>query len=193
MLNLPSSEGKKFSFDNIPTSISELCSKIAELYVQIPSIEIWHDDTIVSNLKLIEYAWESGYFATKEDALHICQQLTEMIQMVEKQVAKSSKFIHEEKWAENEGNYTLYYSEFRLASNHIFVVAGNTKMIYLTHNTFNSMTTTNTVFCNETEEWLKNLLRKSLILSGVAEKQRHTFFRKTQEKISDVVKKITIS
>ncbi len=192
MLNLPSCESKKFTFNNINPKLSELCKNIAEEYIQIPSIEIWHEDTVVSNLKIIEYAWEAGFFTSNEDALLICKQITDMLLSIEKQVEKSSKFITEEKWAVNEGNFTMYQSEFQLTNNHIFVTTGNTKTLYLTHNTFNSMATTNSIFYNETEEWLKNIMRKSLIISGVAEKQRHTFFKKARDKVTELISKISL-
>lgn len=193
MLNLPSCEEKQFSISDINPKLSELCKKISDIYIKIPSIEIWHEDTVVSNLKLIEYAWDSGFFVSKEDALIVCQQIAELLTSIKKQAEKSSKFTMENKWAENEGNYTLYQSELQLTNNHIFVTAGNTKTLYLTHNTFNSMATTNSIFYNETEEWLKNLMRKSLVISGVAEIQRHVFFKKAQEKISVIVSKISAS
>lgn len=191
VLSLPSVEGKKFSVTGIKPESAEMCKRIADTYMQIPSTEIWHQDVISSNLNLIEFGWESGMFATKEDALIICKKLSEMMDLVEKQSEKSSKFREEGKWAENEGNFTLYQSEFVLMNNHIYVTAGNTRTLYLTHNTFNSMATTNSVFCNETEEWLKNLIRKSTRISGVGEKQRHKFFRITQEKIAALVSRIS--
>ena len=184
ILNLRSVEGKKFSIAEKKPEMAAACKKIFDTYIQIPSIEIWHDDTVSSNLKLIEFAWDSGLFSSKEDALHICSQVSALLSSVEKQAEKSSKFNTEEKWAENEGNFTLYQSELLLTNNHVFVTAGTTKMLYLTHNTFNTMATTNTVFCNETDEWLKNLIRKSARISGEGEKQRHKFFKKCQEKVS---------
>lgn len=193
VLNLSSMEGKKFSVTELKPELVEMCKKISETYTHIPSTEIWHQDTVASNLNLIEFAWDSGMFASKEDALIVCKKFSEMIALVEKQAEKSSKFREEEKWAENEGNFNMYQSEFVLMNNHIFVNAGCTKTLYLTHNTFNSIATNNAVFCNETEEWLKNLIRKSTLISGVGEKQRHTFFKKAQEKVSTLVLRISES
>jgi hypothetical protein len=191
VLNLSSMEGKKFSVSAIRPEMAEMCRRISTTYMQIPSVEIWHLDTIASNLNLIEFAWESGMFASKEDALLICQKLSDILALVEKNAQKSSKFREEGKWAENEGNFTMYQSEFVLMNNHVFVTAGQAKILYLTHNTFNSMATTNSIFCEETEEWLKNLIQKSARISGEGEKQRHKFFRHSQEKISNLVSRIS--
>ena len=191
VLNLASVEGTKFTVSDIKPEMLELCKKISELYVQIPSTEIWHQDTIASNLNLIDFAWQSGLFETKEDALMICKKLSEVLTHIEKQAAKSSKFIAEEKWVQNEGNFTMFQSEFVLMNNHIFVTAGGSKFLYLTYNTFNSIVTTNAVFCDENEEWLKNIIRKSTQISGVGEKQRYQFFKISQEKISTLISRIS--
>lgn len=193
LLNIPSFDGQKFSKKEIRPELLELCKKIAETYIQIPSIEIWHEDTIHGNLKLIEYAFDSGFFHSKEDALHICTEYSDILSLIEKQAAKSSKFAKEEKWAENEGNYTLYQSELIISNNHVFITAGNARMIYLSHNTFNTMVTTNTVFCNESEAWMKNIIRKSVQISGVAEKQRHTFFSTLRAQVASLSTKISSS
>ncbi|HTL80740.1 MAG TPA: hypothetical protein VL651_03490, partial [Bacteroidia bacterium] len=63
------------------------------------------------------------------------------------------------------------------------VTLNTNKVTYLVHNTFNSMVTLNTSFGEETERWLKNLVKKSNPISGVSEKQRMRFFNILNEKI----------
>ena len=53
---------------------------------------------------------------------------------------------------------------------------GETKYSYITFNTMNSITTNNPEFCEETEHWMKNLEKKSNLISGISEKQRYQFF-----------------
>lgn len=193
ILNLSSVEGKKFNPSEIRKDFSETCKRITELYMRIPSVEIWHNDTISSNLTMLEFAWESGWFDSKEKAFLICDSLSKILISLEKQAEKSSKFINEEKWAENEGNFTMYQSEVILTNNHILVNAGSARVVYLSHNTFNTMATINKVFCDETEAWLKNLMKKSVQISGMAEKQRHKFFKTAHEKVSAVLARISSS
>jgi hypothetical protein len=45
------------------------------------------------------------------------------------------------------------------------------------------MTTTNDKFVHEAEQWLKNLIKKSILISGVGEKQRNQFFRKLTQRL----------
>lgn len=193
VLNAEGMEDKKYSPDFIGPENAEMCRKISDIYNTIPSIEIWHDDTVHSNIKIIEYAWESGMFNSKDDALMICRRLSDILLLIESQAARSSKFSVPEKWAANEGNFTMYRSEFILTNNHIFVSTGAGKILYLTHNTFNSIATSNENFCNETGEWLKNLIKKSTQISGSGEKQRYVFFRQLQNKVQALTEKISHS
>ncbi len=57
----------------------------------------------------------------------------------------------------------------------------------------NMMTTTNSLFVNEAEEWLKNLIKKSILISGVGEKQRNQFFKKLLEKLEKTQTKIELN
>ena len=191
VLYIPSHESKKFDPGAIKPEMFEVCKQIIELYVGIPSIEIWHDDTVVSQIEMIEYAWESGMFIDKKAALHVCEALVDSLLLIEKQAAKSSKFIKEEKWAENEGNFTVYQSDVQIGNNHLLIKSGNIRSVYLSLHSFNSMSTLDDHFCDETDKWLKNMIRKSSLISGVGEKQRHKFFRNSQEKIASLVSRIS--
>lgn len=193
VLYIPSLEGKKFDPSKINPELFNVCKQITELYVSIPSVEIWHDDTLISQIEMIQYAWESGMFLDKEVALQVCEALSNSLLTVEKQAAKSSKFIKEEKWAENEGNFTIYHSDVLIGNNHILVKAGKLRSVYLTLHSFNSMLTLDNHFCEETDSWLKNMIRKSSLISGVGEKQRHTFFNKAQQKVKDLIQRISAS
>jgi hypothetical protein len=49
----------------------------------------------------------------------------------------------------------------------------------------NSLNTSNSEFCEETEHWVKNIIKKSTLISGVAEKQRYQFFNKLNNAIDN--------
>src|SRR5690606_18392516 len=72
--------------------------------------------------------------------------------------------------------FSLYSSEVVLGTNCIYVSNGEVNYSYISFNSVNSLTTTNADFCEETENWLRNLQKKSTLISGVSEKQRYQFF-----------------
>ena len=186
VINPPSLSGKKFNFNSISKEFINLTKDIYETYSTIPSIEVWTEETISSLLKQIEFYWHAGLFENKDDALLVCDQVAQMISMIEKQAEMSSK----NKNAAYENNFTLYNSEIMIGNNTILVTMGEVKVTYISYHFFNSMITTNTSFCTETDNWLKNLTKKSTLISGVAEKQRYQFFKKKYEavkKLSDSI------
>ena len=183
ILNSAHLEGKKFDPSIIDKGLVKTAREILDIYVSIPSIEIWSEDTVNSTLKQIEFYWEAGVFRSKEDALQICSQVEEMIAGIKKQAEMSNKFIAEDRMDAQENNFVLYNSELMIGNNCILVNMGNNKAAYLSHHTFNAMVTSHHGFCTDTDMWLKNLMRKSIQISGVAEKQRYQFFRKIEEKM----------
>ncbi len=62
--------------------------------------------------------------------------------------------------------------------------------VFISHNTFNSISTDNINFCKETKSWMENLIRKSTKINDVSEKHRYQFFRLMYEKIENVRQRI---
>lgn len=190
VLNIPSLEKKLFDTKEVDKKFIELGKQILKIYEKIPAIEIWTDETINSTLKQLEYFWESGFFLTEEDALLLCDQFAAMLTHIQHEAETSVKFFHNHQAVEQEGNYKLYYSEVMIGNNNILVTMGDNQMTYLTHNTLNYLVTTNPHFCQETDLSLKNMIKKSTLISGVSEKQRNQFFRKALNGVKLVKNKI---
>ena len=176
---------KKFSAEIIDDEISNIGKEIYNEYKNIPSIEIWTAETINSLIKQIEFFWESGNFATKEDALIVCNQVKAEIKQIELQAELSNKQINN---SDNESSsFTLYYSDIEIGNNCIFTKRADMKAVYLSVHTFNKLITVNQKFVSHTEEWLNNLISKSIPISGVAEKNRYQFFKKANDKIEKLI------
>lgn len=190
ILNIPDFENKKFHPSLISKEFIELGNQMAELYIKIPAMEIWTDETINTAVRQIEYYWESDFFEKKEDALQLCNEVGEMILHIQKQAELGFKFYPGKKPFGKENNFQLYYSDFIIANNSIFTLAGNNKTTYITHHTFKTLVTNNAAFCEETEQWLNNLLKKSFLISSISEKQRNQFFKKIQDNIRKLKSRI---
>lgn len=162
----------------IDSKLIEACRQMHNDYNQIPSVEIWTEDTINSTLKQIEFFWESGFFNSKDEALLICDLFEEELNLLQKKAANSSKNLS------GKENFSFYKSEIMIGNNSILVNIGNTRIAYLSNNTFNMMSTTNPDFVAENDHWLQNLIKKSVLLSGVSEKQRNQFFSKLKLKVA---------
>jgi len=176
----------KFHRDCISQHIKNICDEIYKLYEKIPSIEIWSDVTPVSLLMQIDYFWHSGIFQDAEEAKCICKLAREAFDIMEKQAELSRKNDLDKDFPAAEQNFSLYQSGIEIGNNTILVRVGDQDTLYLTHNTFNKIVTRDRVFCNETEAWINNLIRKSSLLSGIAEKQRYQFFKNIRLKFQRI-------
>lgn len=186
ILNAKDFEDKKYDSSMIDEELKETAAAIYEMYSRVNSKEIWSDDTANSTIKQIEFYWEAGIFRSKDDALLICDKVSEMLDRIKRQAELNTKLDANEQPAAPEGNYALYHSDVMIGNNCVLVNTGDMKTTYLSYHTFNTILTTNTAFCTETDLWLKNLVRKSNLISGVAEKQRYRYFKK----IEDLMKKL---
>jgi hypothetical protein len=187
ILNSPQYDGKKFNPTLVDPAMTKTAKDIYELYIKIPSIEVWTEDTISIILKQIEFYWESGLFEEKDHAIAVCEQLKDMIDTVQKDAEGSSKLRNV---SSEKTNYTLYLSDVTIGNNCIQVCMNDVKLIYFSFNTFNTMSTTNHSFCQETDLWIKNLISKSTQISGVSEKLRYQFFNALHKRLKELRLKI---
>jgi hypothetical protein len=183
--------GHKFTPSLIPETLKELGKQIFELYVNVPSVEIWTDLTILSTVKQIEFYWDSGMFETTEDALSVCNELKSEISDIQKQAEIGKKMLRTDMPGFIGKEYTMYLSEIEIANNCALIKLGNLKTVYLSHFTLNFMLSSNASYCDKTEQWLNNLIKKSTLISGISEKHRYQFFNKMFKVIDNLITKIT--
>jgi hypothetical protein len=185
VLNVPEFQQKKFSREAIPNEILDLGKELLVLYNQLQTQEVWTSGVCDSTLKQIRYYWESDLFEKKEDALLVCQQFLNMLETAQHQASSESKNEHTK-------NYSLYLSEIEVGNNCILVEAAGTKKVYIRHQTFQYLSTGNIRFCDDTMDWITNTIRKSVLISGVAEKERNRFFARRKEAVQKLMDEINI-
>ncbi len=170
VLNMPEYQNVKFEWNLIPDEMIEDAHLSFKEYLNIPVTEIWSNETIQTGLRQIKFCLDSGLL-TNEQALALTRDYREMVDMVYQNATSGIKQI-----SDKQPTYSLYYSDVMLGTNCILVKIGDTRQSYITFNTMNSLNTSNEAFCEETSHWIKNLIKKSTLISGVAEKQRFQFF-----------------
>jgi len=190
ILNAKGFEDKKFEPAHIDADLLQLAADIYDGYSKINSIEIWSDDTVNSTLKQIEFYWDAGAFNNRQEALRVCEEVNLMLNRIRKQAELNIKLGADNKPTSTEPNYALYHSDVMIGNNCVLSTTGGMKGAYISYHTFNVMLTTNVNFCNETELWLKNLIRKSNLISGVAEKQRYRYFKRADDVLKQLITKI---
>lgn len=175
ILNDPFYADKQYDPALIDPELIIAARELLDNYNQINSVEVWNEDTLNATLKQIEYFWESGFFKSKKDALSLCDLIQGEVDLIRLKAERETKLL-DTKGLTN-SNFKLYRSEVMIGNNSIVVNIGNSKVAYVSINSINMMSTTNPEFVDENERWLKNLIRKSILISGVSEKQRNQFFK----------------
>ena len=181
----------KFSREHVNAEFVTAGKAMHELYSSIPSTEIWTDLITYSLLRQIDYYWDSGEFATREDALALCDEVEKEFEYLQNAAENGSKIPDKKKIPGDQVNFQLYDCDIEIANNCILVVNGEQKTVYQSTQTFNIITTSNTLFANETHRWLNTLIKKSTLISEVGGKQRSIFFREAFEHIARLKQKIS--
>lgn len=184
VLNIPTYQQQKFEWGIVPQNLIDIAHDVYKEYLTVPSSEIWTSETVLTGLKQIQFYFDSGIIS----AAHATELLSEykvMIDMILKNAETSRKNI-----SDKLDTFSLYNSEVVLGTNCIYVVMGETTYSYISFNTMNSLTTNNPQFCEETEHWVRNLEKKSTLISGVSEKQRYQFFSGMYKNIEDCLARV---
>lgn len=179
VLNIKEYQQVKFQYGIVPESLVDLAHGAYHEYLTIPSSEIWTDQTVFTGLRQIKYYYDSGIL-TKEIALELLGEYRKMLELIQVCAETGRKNV-----SDKAESYNLYCSDVVLGTNCIYTFFGESKYSFISFNTLNSLATNNPEFCEETEHWVRNLERKSTLISGVGEKQRYQFFSKVFENMDE--------
>jgi hypothetical protein len=189
--NHPDFQSVKFSLNNLRDDFILNGKATHELYASVPSTEIWTDLITYSLLRQIDYYWDSGEFASRDDAMALCDEVEKEFEYLLDAARASSKSPEKQKIPGEKVNFRLYDCDIEIATNCVMVINGNIKTVYISTQTFNIIKTSNFVFVEETHRWLDSLLKKSTLISDVGEKQRSLFFKEAFDKITLLKRKFS--
>jgi len=188
--NFPELENKIFNPEEISEELIGVSRKVWESYVHIPSIEVWSEETYKITLRQIEYYYISGRFKDKKDALELLSDYRRIFEHVQSQAKQGCKFLFDkEPWGDDQ-NYKLYFNEVIISDNTVLFKMGDFNMVHMGHNLMNIISTTDPVFCKDTNTFLINLMKNSTLISVTAEKERNRLFNQIYQSIDHYIDKI---
>jgi len=184
-LDYPKYNKNQFLIEDYIDIFNNTGKRISELYLQIPSVEIWNVDCINTTIRQIAYYTETRIFKSQQDIETVYDCLEKLVDHIETQVEHGYKFPPGKSEPENKVKYSVYINDFILGDNTIAVELDGEKMVFLNHNVINYIMTNNKEFINYTFETLKILLRKSMLISEISERDRQLFFHNLRERIHE--------
>ncbi|MCP4311509.1 MAG: hypothetical protein GY790_09635 [Bacteroidetes bacterium] len=189
-LDFPKLRDQQFSLSEQDENMVSILEEIVKNYVRIKTKEFTTTECLNSYLKQVLFYSEAGYFSTRNDALILCEKLHQLVDHQQKQAELGYKFPAGKPQVGNEGNFQLFHNDIILADNTILIKSGERRTSFLTSNAINLMYTHNRAFFEYNYRWGRNLLSKSIPISGTAEKERNRFFRQLHEQINKLAEQI---
>lgn len=173
VMNVPEYQNSFFEDEVAPEELMSIGNEILEAYRVVPSTEIWSEHTLNSILKQIDFYSESGFFKDSETPQKLYADLLSLMSEIRSMTESGTK----RKDHAGDNNYTFYLCDIEIGNNCIYTSLGKNQKVLLRHSTFNTLETSDEIFCTTTRNWLNGLIRKSTQLSVMAEKQRNEFFQ----------------
>jgi hypothetical protein len=183
LLNFPSLQQQKFSLLFLKEEIVRQGKRLAELYYQIPGTEILNADNILTTLRQIEYFKDAGLFETPDDLAQVYQSLDAMVDHIRHMASEGRKFLPGKDPSLSGGNYDLYINSFYVGDNTLTVTAGDRSFCFIVHSGINFVRTPDASFCNYQQKFIDQLIRRSTLISTVAEREREQFFISIKNRI----------
>lgn len=177
ILHYDSLKGVRFQFGNPARGeCLATCQRIAALYQQLPTTEIWTIESLNSSLRQIEFYQEAGFFANAGDAARLYEKLGELVDALEYQAELGVKCMVRQPPSGPSTHYQLFVNEFIMGDNAFLAELDGSRITFLNHSVLYFVGTRDEAFNNFTFDALHNLLQKSTLISGVGEKERSRFF-----------------
>jgi hypothetical protein len=184
LLHLPEFSKQKLNLIQYPDENFELGKKVLERYQQITVTEFWNIETINTMIRQVEFYHESGIFESSKDVMRIYEGLEKLMTHLEKQADLGYQFRIDDKEMKPLGTFQMYYNEVLLGDNSSLIITDGAKSSMISHTGFNYLLTSDRAFCEHVEEHVRNLMRKSTLLSSSSEKERTRFFKHLRTKIA---------
>lgn len=183
LFHFPEYRDKKFSLDEFDRELQDIGTGILLTSIKIPTTEIWNEDTFIIFLRQIEFCWISGLFEKQEDALILCEKLVLWLKHLREQAEYGFKFIYGLKPQGIEGSFKLYENEVVLNDNTILADLDGNLVTYLTYNVVSLLVTRDKAFTRSIRNYLAGLIKKSILISSSAARERDRFFNGLTDQI----------
>ncbi|MDB5249187.1 MAG: hypothetical protein JWQ40_3581 [Segetibacter sp.] len=172
-----------FSFEYYMKPFIEMGRKIFSMYARIPGTEIMNVENIITTLLQIEYYKNSFMFGSSEVVATLLNKLDELTIHIRRQAEEGVKFLPSEKPNSQSPKYNLYANDFVIGDNSCIAICDNNMTSFIIHSHVNYMTINDSKFTNYHYGFIKNIIKKSILISDTGERYRERFFHLIHEKI----------
>jgi hypothetical protein len=184
ILNDPAFQTRSFDLDDRDEDLLAIARKTCLTYLRMPSTEIWNADSLNAFLRQVTFYRDSGIFAKEQDVEVIFDTLLALVDHLQAETAAGVKFLHGEPSSTGSAAFQVYVNEVMHGDNMIYAKAGATRMVFVNHSAINYLSTTNEAFCDQIQQSMDNVMRRSVLISGTGEKERNRYFKALRDEVA---------
>lgn len=183
LLNNPYYAKRIFHEVEIDAAITKHAKKAYENYSTVPSLEIWTPQTIQSILSQLHFCIETGDFLNQSEVESVIAEISQMIQHIKQMAEENNKAYNHDK--KLNVPFLFYKIDVNLNTSNLLAIMDTHKISLQQFNAINFMTTTQSDFCEEYLDWIRNIQSKSSLLSGAGIVERQRFFNSVTKQINE--------
>jgi hypothetical protein len=192
LMYFPEFRNRKVNMNDYPDECWKFGQSTLSYYNQIDSFEVWNIESLNATLHQIDYYRESQMFESDADVLKVYESLERTLDHLETQAILGYKFDINDPQKKPLGKYHLYFNEIIILDNSMLVVQDDIKMALVLHSVINYMMTRDITYCDNLDNYIQNLLKRSTLISETSEKERGRFFRILHERITRRKEKLKV-
>ncbi len=186
-------KGAKFSVKDDYSQYHQIWKNLLDTFISIPGTEIWNVENITSTIQQIEFYNATGVFKSADDIFCLFDKLAQMLDHIQLQAEYGVKLhLQEKPDTAAGGEYNLYINELILGDNMQVMRQGDKYHTYLNHTILNHMMTADERFNAYMKRSMDSIVRKSIPISKVNEKERLIFFNRLRTKLKNARNKLTV-
>lgn len=165
----------KFKLNDWSSSLLKSAANMHDLYMQIPSVEVWTKTSLLNTLEQINYAAETGIITDKKLGRIICSQLRDALSNIEVYAVNRKK-----QPANSNSLFDWYFYDIIGTITYLAEMDGK-QASFVRFNTFNTIQEQNGPLCKEISYWLQSLIQDATGFSGQGSVQRNKYLAKAYE------------
>jgi hypothetical protein len=192
LMYFPEFRNRKVNMDDYSDELWQHGKTILSYYNQIDSFELWNIESLNATLHQIDYYQEAKMFESDNDVYLVYESLQKTLEHLEEQATLGYKFDINDPLKKPMGKIHMYFNEIIILDNSMLVVQDNMKMALVQHSVINYMMTRDVTFCENLDNYIQNLLKRSTLISETSEKERARFFRILRERIARRKEKLNV-
>lgn len=176
---------QRIDFENfeVPESISRKAERLAEVYQEVNSTEIWSNVTLYALCEQLVYFYQLELISS-HNFLTILDEIREMLEQIEHETIKERK-------TGKSVCFELYQNDLLIMNNSVFIKIKDRKLLFLPYNILSYYYTYDERVCNNYEKSLELILKNSELLSA-NNKARNIFFNGMYKKIEELRKNVVL-